>query len=85
MAVLYPGSRDAGAARLSQASIAVMLAPSLPYGLTQMANLTDESHPIEMAVLTAIKKAFFLEVKSSLLLIYACLMIVGMHRISHSL
>ena len=56
IAVLYPGDGDADAARLSQASTAVMLAPSLPYGWTQMANLTDEPHPAEMAVLTAIKK-----------------------------
>lgn len=43
--------------QMSEAATAVMLGPSLPYGWSQLASLTDDPHPAEIAVLTASKKA----------------------------
>lgn len=57
IAVIYQGNEEQGAAQLPEAATSVMLAPSLPYGWSQVAALTDELHPAKMAVLTAVKKA----------------------------
>ncbi|KAL8949868.1 MAG: hypothetical protein Q9222_004061 [Ikaeria aurantiellina] len=56
VAFLYPGDTDPVSSQLSKAIAAVMLDPSQPYGWRQLAGLTDESHPAEMAVLTATRK-----------------------------
>lgn len=57
IAALYPDGRDKGVVQLSAATANVMLAPSLPYNWSQVAALTDESYPAEMAVLTAARNA----------------------------
>ncbi|KAL9020722.1 MAG: hypothetical protein Q9185_002038 [Variospora sp. 1 TL-2023] len=57
IATLYPGDQDQSSARMSDATTTVMLRPSQPYGLTQMAGLTDDTRPAETAVLTAVRKA----------------------------
>ncbi|KAL9602970.1 MAG: hypothetical protein Q9219_001495 [cf. Caloplaca sp. 3 TL-2023] len=57
IAALYPQADDARAAQLSEAATAVMLAPSLTHGWRQLAALTDELHPAEMATLVATNKA----------------------------
>ncbi|KAL8720110.1 MAG: hypothetical protein Q9225_002986 [Loekoesia sp. 1 TL-2023] len=56
IAVIYPGNEEQGAAQLSEATTSVMLTPSLPYGWSQVAALTDEFYPAEMSVLAAVKK-----------------------------
>ncbi|MCJ1335027.1 Superkiller protein 3 [Bachmanniomyces sp. S44760] len=45
------------ATALAEASTAVMLAPSESHGWTQLAALTDESNPADMAVVTAMRAA----------------------------
>ncbi|KAL8735625.1 MAG: hypothetical protein Q9166_000794 [cf. Caloplaca sp. 2 TL-2023] len=57
IASLYPSDTDRPAMRTSEATTAVMLAPAQPLGWRQLSSLTNEPHPAEMAVLTAIKKA----------------------------
>lgn len=52
---LFPGDEGRDASELSQASSAIMLAPSQPHGWSQLAGLSEESYPAEMAVLTAAK------------------------------
>lgn len=54
---LHPRGKDKTSAQATEAATAVMLGPSLPYGWSQVARLTDEPHPAKMAILTAIKKA----------------------------
>ncbi|SLM37046.1 Tetratricopeptide-like helical domain [Lasallia pustulata] len=44
-----------GSAEVSEATTAVMLAPSQPHGWSQLADLADEPFPAEMALLTALK------------------------------
>lgn len=57
IAILYPADEDQVRAPMSEATTAVMLEPSQPHGWSRMSSLTDEPHPSEMAVLTAIRKA----------------------------
>ncbi|KAL8663254.1 MAG: hypothetical protein Q9202_004003 [Teloschistes flavicans] len=57
ISVLYPANEDRALTQMSEARTAVMLGPSKPYGWSQMANLSDETHPAEMAVLSAVAKA----------------------------
>lgn len=57
IAALYLDGKDQSVAQLSEATANVMLTPSLPYNWSQVAALTDESHPAEMVVLTAVRKA----------------------------
>lgn len=42
-------------AEVSEATTAVMLAPSQPHGWSQLANLAEEAYPADMALLTALK------------------------------
>ncbi|KAL8695398.1 MAG: hypothetical protein Q9218_000157 [Villophora microphyllina] len=56
ISALYSGNEDGALARMSEATIAVMLGPSEPYGWSQIATLADEAYPADMAVLTAIGK-----------------------------
>ena len=48
-----PGEDDALKSEMSQASAAVMIAPSQPHGWLELASLTDEPYPADMALLTA--------------------------------
>ncbi|KAL8944791.1 MAG: hypothetical protein Q9216_000213 [Gyalolechia sp. 2 TL-2023] len=57
ISALHPGDKDQHVAQLSEAATAVMQRPSLPYSWSQVAALTDEYHPGEMAVLTAVRNA----------------------------
>ncbi|KAL8901155.1 MAG: hypothetical protein Q9192_000690 [Flavoplaca navasiana] len=57
IAVLYPGSTGQATARTSEATTAVMLRPSYPYGWSQLSGITNEFHPAEMAILTAVREA----------------------------
>ncbi|KAL9000793.1 MAG: hypothetical protein Q9169_000547 [Polycauliona sp. 2 TL-2023] len=57
VAILYPGERSQAVMRTSEATTAVMLGPSHPYGWTQLSGITSESQPPEMAILTAIREA----------------------------
>ena len=57
IASLFPGEEEQDASEISQAATATMLAPSQPYGWSQLAGLAEESYPAEMAVLTAKKAA----------------------------
>ena len=55
IATLFPGEQGTEAAEMSLATSAVMLAPSKPHGWSQLAALTDEEWPAEIAVKTAVK------------------------------
>ena len=44
-----------GSGEIAEATTAVMLAPSQPHSWTQLADLTEDAYPAEMAVLTALK------------------------------
>ena len=57
MAVTKVNSGKASSSRseMSQASAAVMLAPSQPHGWLELADLTEEPYPADMALLTARK------------------------------
>ncbi|KAI4109199.1 MAG: hypothetical protein L6R37_000630 [Teloschistes peruensis] len=57
ISVLYPANEGRALTQMSEARTAVMLGPSKPYGWSQLANLSDESHLAEMAVLGAVSKA----------------------------
>ena len=57
IAKLCPAEEGRGASQISEAATTVMLAPSQPYGWNQLAGLSDETYPADMAVLTAIKSA----------------------------
>ncbi|KAL8776330.1 MAG: hypothetical protein Q9213_008314 [Squamulea squamosa] len=57
IATLYPEGYGRSMAPTSEATASVMLGPSDPYGWSQLSDITDEPHPAEMAVLTAIRKA----------------------------
>ena len=57
IAVLFPDEKGQGLSKLSEATTAVMLAPSRPQGWSQLADMSEETYPAEMAVLTAIKAA----------------------------
>lgn len=52
---LYPGEQNKRTAQMSEATRAVMLNPSQPHGWSQLAELTNNSHPAQMAVLTAMR------------------------------
>ncbi|KAL8711082.1 MAG: hypothetical protein Q9220_004463 [cf. Caloplaca sp. 1 TL-2023] len=56
IAFLYPGDKGSALSQSSKATAAVMLQPSQPSGWSQLADLTDDSHPAEMAVLTTVRK-----------------------------
>ena len=55
ISTLFPGEQGQDASEMSQATVSTMLAPSQPHGWSQLAALSEESYPAEMAVLTAIK------------------------------
>ena len=55
IASLHPPHGDQKTSELSQAHIAIMLAPSRSHGWNQLATLSDENFPAEVAVLTAIR------------------------------
>lgn len=55
IAALYPGEEGQDGSEMSQATSTIMLAPFQPHGWSQLAGLTEESYPAEMAVLTATK------------------------------
>ncbi|KAL8764608.1 MAG: hypothetical protein Q9209_007957 [Squamulea sp. 1 TL-2023] len=57
IATLYPEGQGRSIAPISEATTSVMLGPSDPYGWSHLSGVTDETHPAEMAVLTAIRKA----------------------------
>ncbi|KAI4263989.1 MAG: hypothetical protein L6R42_000897 [Xanthoria sp. 1 TBL-2021] len=57
IAILYPGETGQAMARTSEATTAVMLGPSHPYGWSQLSGITDVPCPPEMAILTAIREA----------------------------
>ena len=52
---LFPGAQGQDASERSQATSTIMLTPSQPYGWSQLARLSEESYPAEIAVLTAAK------------------------------
>ena len=49
--------KDQDGEQIREATTSVMLAPSKPYGWSQLAGLSEETYPAEMAVLTATKAA----------------------------
>ena len=53
LAAVTSGDTARELAEMSQATTAVMLAPSQPHGWLEFANLVDEPYPAEMGVLTA--------------------------------
>lgn len=56
IAILNPSEEGIpGSAELSEATTAIMLAPSQPHSWAQLAKCTEETYPAEMAVLTALK------------------------------
>ena len=55
IATLGSTESDRGSAEISEATTAVMLAPSQPHGWSQLARLSEEAYPADMALLTAIK------------------------------
>lgn len=55
IATLQPGKEGEESSKLSAATTAVMLAPSQPQGWTQLAEIGNEIHPAEMAILTTAK------------------------------
>lgn len=58
IASLHPGEEEGKeAAEMTQAMTATMLAPSQPYGWGQLAKLSDDIYPADVAVLTAVKTA----------------------------
>lgn len=57
IAVLFPGNKGKDSAETSEATTGVMLAPSKPHGWSQLASLSDDEFPAEMAVITARKAA----------------------------
>lgn len=55
IATLPPGKEGEESSRLSAATTAVMMSPSQPQGWTQLAELSNEIHPAEMAILATAK------------------------------
>lgn len=55
IATLYPTDGPEGASDVSQATTAIMLAPSQPQGWSQLAALKEDGFSAEMAVITAVK------------------------------
>ena len=55
IAALFPGTEGRDASEMSQATSTIQFAPSRPHGWIQLAELSGESYPAEMAVLTATK------------------------------
>ena len=55
LATASRGDADHGLSEMSQATTAVMLAPSQPHGWIELATLVEEPYPAEMGVLTARK------------------------------
>ena len=53
IAKLTPQGRSHKQAEMVEAASAIMLAPFKPHGWSQLADLAEESHPADMAVLTA--------------------------------
>lgn len=54
---LYPTEEGQNTSEILQATNAIMLAPSQPYGWSQLALLSEESYPSETALLTATRTA----------------------------
>ncbi|KAL9587646.1 MAG: hypothetical protein Q9212_000100 [Teloschistes hypoglaucus] len=57
ISVLYLANEDKALTQMSEARTVVMLEPSKPYGWSQLADLSAEAQPAEMAVLGAVSKA----------------------------
>lgn len=57
ISILFPGKEGEDSSELSEATTAVMLAPSKPHGWSQVADLSEDVYPAEMAVITAAKAA----------------------------
>ena len=55
ISTLFPSDAGQDASEILQATATTMLAPSQPHGWSQLAGLSEESYPAEMAVLTATK------------------------------
>ena len=55
ISAMYPGEERQDTSEIAQATATTMLAPSQPYGWSQLARISEESYPAEMAVLTATK------------------------------
>lgn len=55
ISALFPGEEGQDASEMFRATATTMLAPSQPHGWSQLARLSGESYPAEMAVLTATK------------------------------
>lgn len=55
ISALFPIGEEQDTSEMSQATATIMLSPSQPYGWSQLAGLSEESYPAEMAVLTATK------------------------------
>ncbi len=55
IAALFPGKEGRNVSEISQATSTIMLAPSQPHGWSQLASLSEEKYPAEIAVLTATK------------------------------
>ena len=53
LAISHPGEEVRESAITEEATTAVMLAPSQPHGWSQLAELTDDTFPTEMVLLTA--------------------------------
>ena len=53
LASVSPNDAELGVSEMSQATTAVMLAPSQPHGWIELASLVEEPYPAEMGVLTA--------------------------------
>lgn len=55
ISALLPGEEGQDASEMLRATATTMLAPSRPQGWSQLARISEESYPAEMAVLTATK------------------------------
>ena len=53
LAIRSDASDDSNSAEVAEAQTAVMLGPSKPYGWSQLTEISEESYPTEMALLTA--------------------------------
>ena len=53
ISALFPSEEGQDASEMSQATVTTMLAPTQPHGWSQLAGLSAEGYPAEMAVLTA--------------------------------
>ena len=55
ISAICPGPEGEEASKMNEANVSIMLAPAKPHGWSQLAGLTGESFPAEVAVFTAIK------------------------------